>query len=275
MAEDLYRVQSVGRALDIVDKIAGSGREGARLTDLARDVGITKAAAYAILLTLKARGIVTDVGEGMTRRYLLGLALVRLGDLAISGTGIADVAMPVLRQLTQSIGITSRVAIWDEDAAVVIGRADAPDAIRFEAALGRRERPHCSAVGKIFLAAMAREDAVTILERVGYPARTAKTLSSIPALSAALDLVTERRYAIDDEEDHEGVVCVAAGVFGHDGAAVGAISVTTLKQLLPDAAVPAMARSLIEHADRIAAALGGLPSATAWRMKSRTGTAKP
>ncbi|MBP0661974.1 hypothetical protein J8J07_23945, partial [Mycobacterium tuberculosis] len=79
-----------------------------------------------------------------------------------------DVAMPVLRQLTQSIGITSRVAIWDEDAAVVIGRADAPDAIRFEAALGRRERPHCSAVGKIFLAAMAREDAVTILERVGY-----------------------------------------------------------------------------------------------------------
>ncbi|WP_353885000.1 helix-turn-helix domain-containing protein, partial [uncultured Phyllobacterium sp.] len=58
MAEDLYRVQSVGRALDIVDKIAGSGREGARLTDLARDVGITKAAAYAILLTLKARGIV-------------------------------------------------------------------------------------------------------------------------------------------------------------------------------------------------------------------------
>lgn len=264
MTEDRYRVQSVGRALDILDMVASSGKDGARLTDLAQKVGITKAAAYSILLTLKARGIVTDTGEGMSKRYRLGLALVRLGDLAVNGSGIADVAMPVLRQLSQSIGITSRVAIWDDDAAVVVGRADAPDAIRFDAALGRRERPHCSAVGKVFLAAMPRQRAVAILERVGYPARTPKTLSTLPALEAALDTVVENHYALDDEEDHEGVICVAAGVFGHDGHAMGAISVTTLKQLLPDTAVPALTRALIEHADRISATLGGLPASSAW-----------
>lgn len=268
MNEDRYRVQSVGRALDILEKIAMAGKNGARLTDLANEVGITKAAAYATLLTLKARGIVTDVGEGLGKRYRLGLALVRLGDLALSGTGIADVAMPVLRQLTQTTGITSRVAIWDEDAAVVVGRADAPDAIRLDSALGRRERPHCSAVGKIFLAAMPRSEARELLERIGTPARTPKTLSALPALDAALDSVVARHYATDDEEDHEGVICIAAAVFGHNGAAAGAISITTLKQLLPDAAVPALAQKLIDHADRISLALGGLPAQAGWKARA-------
>ena len=268
MSGDRYRVQSVGRALDIIDKIASSGKDGARLTDLALAGGITKAAAYAILLSLKAAGIVSDAGEGMGKRYRLGLALIRLGDLAVAGTGVAEVAMPVLRQLTQATGITSRVAIWDEDAAVVVGRADAPDAIRFDAALGRRERPHCSAVGKIFLAAMPRQQAIDILERVGHPARTPKTLSTMPALTSALDTVVSRHFALDDEEDHAGVVCIAAAIFGHDGAAIGAISVTTLKQLLPDHALPPLARALIEHADRISVALGGLPAAASWPAKA-------
>jgi len=47
--------QSLGRALDLVDRIAASGKAGARLTDLAREVGLSKAAAYAILVTLRAR----------------------------------------------------------------------------------------------------------------------------------------------------------------------------------------------------------------------------
>ncbi|MBN9219918.1 MAG: IclR family transcriptional regulator [Mesorhizobium sp.] len=268
MNGDRYRVQSVGRAFDIVELIAKAGKDGARLTDLALAVGVTKAAAYAILLSLKAAGIISDTGEGMGKRYRLGLALVRLGDLAVAGTGVAEAAMPVLRQLTQATGITSRVAIWDEDAAVVVGRADAPDAIRFDAALGRRERPHCSAVGKVFLAAMPRQRAIDILERVGFPARTPRTLSTMPALTSALDKVASVHYAIDDEEDHIGIACVAAAIFGHDGAAIGAISITTLKQLLPDDAVPALTRSLVDHADRISVALGGLPASVAWRSRA-------
>jgi len=267
--DDRYRVQSLGRALDIVELIAAAGRHGSRLTDLAQEVGISKAAAYAIIQTLIARGVLSASGEGMTKRYHLGLSLVRLGDLAVSGTGIADAAMPILRQLTQTIGMTSRIAVWDEDAAVVVARADAPDSVRFDEALGRRERPYCSAVGKVFLAAMPRPDALDILERTGYPARTPRTLHTITALQVDLDATRARHYGIDDEEDHEGISCVAAGVFGYDGAAIAAISVTTLKQLLPDAAVPALAGAIIEHANRVSAALSGVSAAQAWPMRAR------
>lgn len=269
MGDERYRVQSLGRAFDLIEAIAASGRAGARLTDLARDVGLSKAAAYAILVTLLARGVVVDIGEGMTRRYRLGMTLVRLGDLAVSGTGLADIAMPILRDLTQEIGMTSRVAMMDGGFAVVVGRVDAPGAIRFDAALGRRERPHSSGVGKVLLASLPRAEAFAILERAGCEAQTARTLTTLDALGAEFDRIAACCYAVDDEEDHEGIICVAVGIFGHGGRSLGAVSVTTLKQLLPPEAIPPLAGALLRHADRISLALGGPTAADAWAARAR------
>lgn len=267
MSDERYRVQSVGRAMDLLERIAESRKEGARLTDLARDVGISKPAAFSILATLLSRKLVVDFGRGMTRRYRLGLELLRLGDLAASNTGLADIAQPVLRSLTQEVGLTSRVAIMDDGFALVVGRVDAPGAIRFEAALGQREMPHCTGVGKVLLAAMPRAEALANVRRVGHAARTPRTLKTLRALSADLDRITQRHYAIDNEEDREGIICVAAAIFGHDGRAAGAISVTTLKQLLPLSVVPSVAEPLLRHADQISKALGGITTAQAWASR--------
>jgi len=227
--DERYRVQSLGRALDLVELIATRGRDGARLTDLARELGLSKAAVYALLQTLLSRGILSDFSEGANRRYRLGMALARLGDLAIANIGIADVAMPELRKLTAELGMTSRLAILDDGYAVVVGRVDAPGAIRFDAALGRRELPHCSAVGKALLAALPVEEARHILERTPLPQRTPRTITVVPQLMKELAASAERGYAVDDEEDNEGVACVGSCIFGRGGHVAGAISVTGLK----------------------------------------------
>ena len=143
--------------------------------------GTSKAATYAILQTLLAHRFVADFGAGANRRYRLGLSLARLGDLAVGNIALADIALPVLRELTAESGLTSRVAILDEGYAVVVGRIDAPGAVRFDAALGRRELPHCSAVGKALLAARPAEDARAILRKIGLPRRTPKTITSLTA----------------------------------------------------------------------------------------------
>lgn len=227
--DDRYRVQSLGRALDLVELIANRGKEGARLTDLARQLGMSKAAVYALLQTLLARGFLSDFAEGANRRYRLGLSLARLGDLAVANIALADVAMPELRKLTADLGMTSRLAILDEGYAVVVGRVDAPGSIRFDAALGRRELPHCSAVGKALFAALPQDEAQQILERTALPQRTPRTITTVAGLMKELALTAERGYAIDDEEDTEGVACIGSCVFGRNGQATGAISVTGLK----------------------------------------------
>lgn len=255
-AGERYRVQSLGRALDLLELIAARGKGGARLTDLARALDMSKAAVYALLQTLLSRGFLSDVSEGANRRYRLGLSLVRLGDMAMGNLAIAEVALPELQKLTADLGMTSRLAVFDDDCAVVVGRVDAPGTIRFEAALGRRELPHCSAVGKALLSAMPREEAQRILERSPLPKRTARTITAVPLLMQELARSLERGYAVDDEEDNEGVACIGSCVFGRGGGVAGAISVTGLKSRDWGARLPELGDRVRQSARSVSRQLG-------------------
>jgi len=262
-----YRVQSLGRALDLLDLIAVHGTEGARLSDLARSLFISKAATHAMLQTLLSRDFIADINRGAGRRYRLGMALAHLGDRAISNISLADIATPVLRELTEKLDCTSRVAVLDGGFAVVIGRADAPGAIRFDAALGRHELPHSSAVGKALLAALPSEQARAIIEPMELTQRTPHTITSINRLMEELHQIRERGYAIDDEEDCEGVLCVGTCVFDRSGAAAGAISFSSIKHGNLESRLKGYSATLIEFADRISHQLGGVSGEIAWRRR--------
>lgn len=252
-----YRVLSLGRALDLVEIVARQGKNGGRLTDLAHELGLSKASTFAILQTLLSRGYVADFGKGSTRRYRLGMALARLGDLAISNIALADVALPILHDLTDELGMTSRLAILDDGYAVVIGRVDAPGAVRFDAALGRRELPHCSAVGKALLSALPKTEAAAILQKLELPRRTPHTITDRAALMTELQRSAERGYAVDDEEDNEGVACIGACVYDRSGKVIGAISVTGLKPRDWDARQKTLAAAVMRVAATISQQLGG------------------
>jgi IclR family transcriptional regulator, acetate operon repressor len=61
------------------------------------------------------------------------------------------------------------------------------------------------------------------------PKRTPRTVTIVPQLMKELALSRERGYAIDDEEDTEGVACIGSCVYSRGGGVAGAISVTGLK----------------------------------------------
>jgi IclR family transcriptional regulator, acetate operon repressor len=255
--EERYRVQSVERAFQMLEAIAAAGAEGLTLTDLAKAIGVSKSTAYAILQTMLGGGFVADTGAGMTRRYRLGMALARLGDVVVSQIGLRDVALPVLRALAEETRLAARVAVLDEPYAVVIARVDAPDSsVRFAVNLGKREHLHCSAVGKAMLAAIDREAARSMLTAAGMPGKTSHTITDEPTLLVELDAVRQRGYAVDDEEDVEGVFCVGAAVRDHTGRCAGAISVTGIKRDLPSWQVAQLGGKVCEHALRVSALLG-------------------
>jgi len=270
--DDRYRVQSLGRALDLLELIAERGNAGARLTDLANGLSISKAATHAMLQTLLSRDFITDIEGGPGRRYRLGLALVRLGDQAIRNISLAEIALPVLRELTEAVGCTSRVAILDDGFAVVIGRVDAPGAVRVDAALGHREMAHSSAVGKALLAALAPVQARAIAERSTLTQRTSHTITDIDLLMDELGRIARRGYAIDDEEDSEGVFCVGTCIFDRSGAAVGAISFSSIKHASLDSHLPGFIATLVDFADHISLQLGGSTGNEAWRMRCTKNT---
>jgi IclR family acetate operon transcriptional repressor len=253
---DRYRVRSVERALDVLEALAEAGAEGLGLAELSRRLGTSKSTALALLRTLTGRGFVAELGNGRSRRYALGLALARRGDPVLSQNSLLDVALPFLRTMTEETGWTSRVGVLDDAYAVMIGRVDGPGIVRFQSNLARRELPHCSAIGKALLSHLPEERVRAIVERTGLPRRTATTITDVEALLDDLALVRERRYAVDDEEDSDGVFCVGASVYDHRQACVAAISLTGLKPTLPAGGIDGLGQVVRRSAAAISASLG-------------------
>jgi len=255
--EERYRVQSVERAFELLEALTEAPSEGMTLSALARSLGVSKSTAYAILQTLLAGGFVADAGAGMSRRYRLGMALARLGDIVVSQIALRDVAMPVIRDLTAETGLTSRLAVLDDAHAIVIARVDAPQGtVRFTSNLGKREHLHCSAVGKSMLATLPQAGVDEIVAAVGLPQKTPHTIADPSALRSELAAIKSRGYAIDDEEDAEGVFCVGSAVFDRSGRCAGAVSVTGLKLDLPAWRVDQIGGTVRSHAARISELLG-------------------
>ena len=154
-----YRVQSVERAL-IAARSARRGRPGGDDADRAQP----RARRLEKLRLRDPARRCADAGSSPTRAAVCSVATASGSRSYASvtssslNTQLRDVAMPVLRLLTEETGLTSRVAILDEISAVAIGRVDARQGVvRFAANLGRREHLHNSAVGKAMLSLLPEE----------------------------------------------------------------------------------------------------------------------
>jgi IclR family acetate operon transcriptional repressor len=249
------QLQGVARALRLLNELSSAGGEGLSLTEAARQIGATKSTTLSVLRTLMDFDYVTAFDRGP--RYRLGPAVVHLAESHRDALPWLDAARPVARRLTERCGWTSRLASHIDGHPVFEDRFDGPGVIRFFTPLGIRELPHVSAAGKAILASLPEAEVRRIVAETGLPRRTRNTITDTEDLIRNLALISSTGYAIDDEEDDEGVFCLAAAFEDRDGAPLGAISITGLKSEIPAWRVPELGAQVRAAADEIAVAIGG------------------
>ncbi len=254
---DRYRVQSVARATALLERVADADAGGLGVSELAEQLGVAKSTALALARTLVAAGLLRPLPGGA--RYGLGLTLLRLGDLAGQRTSIGELGLPTLRELSRATGMTARLAMNEKGYPVFLERIDGEGSIRFHAPLGQREAPHCTAAGKAILGCLGNDDVRALIAEAGMAVHTPKTLRTIDELLEDLERVRREGFAIDDEEEAEGVFCAGASFVDHQGHCAGALSVTGLKVDVPVREVERLGRVVRDHALRLSGILRGAP----------------
>jgi len=258
-----YTVGSVVRALRLLDVVAEGPAQGLTVSEVARALGTSKSTAFALAHTLADQGYLRAADPGP--RYQLGLALVRLGDVSANRLPLGQLCRPVLHALSTRTGLTTRAAANDAGQPMFVERVDAPGAIRFYTPLGVPELAHVSSAGKAILAELGDDEVAALVATTGLTRRTRKTITSLPELLADLAATRRRGYAVDDEEDVEGVFCVGAAFFDHTGACAGAISATGIKRDLPPRAVEDLGQAVRAAANSVTDQLRGTPQRAAGR----------
>jgi IclR family transcriptional regulator, KDG regulon repressor len=248
-----YKVQVVDRALALLDILAKQ-RGGCGLADMCLHLQLNKSTVHRLLMVLEQHRMVEKDPE--TGRYRLGLKLFELGSKAISGLDLAERVRPHMHRLQRETGETVNFAILDKCEVLYLEKVDSQNHLRIAAVVGDRCPAYSTALGKSILASLPEEDVDKILHSVKLQARTPTTLTSLAAIREELRITRNRGYAIDDEENMEGVRCVAAPVRDHQGHPVAAISVAGPAIRVTKNCIPKLAIEVVGSARAISCEMG-------------------
>lgn len=252
MAKNQYRVSSVERALDILEWLDETG-QAYTTSEISRHLQLAKSSAHGVLTTLESRGYVTRDVKG---RFSLGQEAFRFGFGFLQDLRERDIARPFLEELSELLDETCHMAVHVGNAAVYVEKIERPQTVRLASNIGARAALHASAVGKVILAYMSDTERERFLAEQKLPRFTAMTITDPESLCQHLATIRDRGYAIDDQEEHEGVRCVGAPVRNYLGKVVAAVSVASLTQRLTDERLPAIAQRLMQATEQISHQLG-------------------
>ncbi|MFI0906444.1 IclR family transcriptional regulator [Streptomyces sioyaensis] len=229
-------VQSVDRAVSVLEILAKLGEAG--VTEISEELGVHKSTAFRILGVLENRGLVEQEKE--RGKYYLGAGVLRLAGAAAIRLDISQEGQPVCRALAEDTGETANIAVLDGDAAVNIMQARGSAAVTAYNWLGRRTPLHATASGKVLLAHLPAQRREALVTRK-LPRFTEHTLTTAAGLREQLTAALADGFACTSEELEIGLNAVAAPVWAHDGAVIGAIGLSgpayrMERELLPELA---------------------------------------
>ncbi len=240
------------RALALLDALAHESN-GATLAELSVKLKLHKSTVHRLLMVLERHRL---LGKGPNGRYRLGLKLFELGSRAMANTDLREHARPFLQRVLYETEETVHFCVLDEGEVLYVDKVEPQRSVRMASSVGRRAPAHCTAVGKAMLAELTDDEVDEIVRRHGLRRLTRRTASTPVALAAELRTVRGRGYAIDDEENEEGVRCVGAAILDSAGRPAAAISVSGPSFRVTKEKVPTIARSVTSAAQAVSAQLG-------------------
>jgi DNA-binding IclR family transcriptional regulator len=239
------------KGCDLLRLIAGM-RDGGSLAELAKAAGIPKTTAYRMLRSFRHVGF----AEEHDGRWRCGSGLIQIGLQTLERIDLRAVAGPVLRRLTDLSGETSQLAVPGERTVFLLDTCESPHPLKISSRPGTNLTLHIAATAKALLAFLPVAQSEALLAQVTFARRTQRTLTTLGNLRRELLEIQRQGYAVDDQEFHDEVRCVAAPVHDARGRVVAALGITATTMRLRKDQVRTTARLVIQLAAELSHALG-------------------
>jgi len=196
-------VQSLERGLAVVRAFSAE-RPEMTLSEVARETGLTRAAARRFLLTLVDLHYVHTDG----RVFWLSPRVLELGHAYLSSMSLPEVAEPHLERLVAQVRESSSVSVLDGEDVIYVARVPVSRIMTVSINVGTRLPAHRTSMGRVLLAAQgaAPDD---------------------PVLREKLERVRRDGYALVDQELEEGLRSIAVPIHDRGGTVVAAMNLST------------------------------------------------
>ena len=246
-------IQSVQRALDIVDCIGGS-REGLTLREISGRLDLNENTVRGLAQTLVSCGYLMRNEE--TGRYHLGLSFL------VNGRQVYDeyvrfmrtAAYPQMMRIAEEFDLSVWLQACLFDRIYTVDIAEAPDKhYTYTPRPGSNVPHHATASGKLHIAYLPDRERNTLLQSMDYPKLTDHTITDPELFAKEIQKTRERGYSLVREETDVGMSGVGVPLLeeGHFTGTLSIVAPTPLLTPLLDGVIP----RLQQAADQIVRAM--------------------
>lgn len=248
------------RSLSILEYLAGYP-EGMSLANIAQDLGLPRSACHRLVTELVRCGYVRQLRDHGD--YALTTKLAALGLSFLSGSGIVDLAQPLIDRVADLSGELVRLAIVDGDRLTFVAKAQgAKSGLRYDPDMGIDVRLSCSAGGHAWLMTLPEDRALQIVSRQGFgdPRHYGpRAPTTVKALTKILQEDRRRGFATIVEQYAPHMTAMAAPVQRRGEPAIGVITVAGPLVRFTPQRMESLGPQLVEAARELALASSASP----------------
>src|SRR5260221_1381295 len=146
--------QTVNTEWTVLEACARADRPR-RLTELSRELGLTKPNVYRLLSTLSILGYVKK--DPATTLYSPTLKIWEMGSMLVRDVDLQSVAGPRLRRLGEDTRESVQLAVWDAGYVVYVDKVDSPQPLKAITSIGSRVPASVVSTGNAMPASMQGE----------------------------------------------------------------------------------------------------------------------
>ena len=216
-------IQSIERAFAILEAIARRP-DGIGLGDLSREVDLHTSTAFNLAKTMVTLGYVRQ--DPVAKTYSIGRPIYALAASAINDVQLVNIAYPLLDELNRETGELCHLAARSGDDIVILAKTDGHSAFGVRDRVGTSRPAHCTAIGKVLLAAMPDTEVDRFLQTGPFQPYTKNTIVDPERIREEIVRVRSGNVAFDDEEFQYEVRCVAVPVRDFTGQTMAALGVS-------------------------------------------------
>jgi len=248
-----YQVPNLDRALRIMELLSEKPR-GATKAEIARCLKYPNNSVFRIVSTLEENAYVLRNEE--SNEYSLSCKMLSLGYKSLVQNNLVELSADILRSLCAETRETALLGTLLEGEGVVLEQELSPEPIKFMVSPGTRFMLHTAAPGKSILAWLDKAEQDRQLKLVNFTRFTPNTICEPDAYRKELELVRQRGYALDLEEEAQGIICIGAPVFDYRGKPKAAVWVTGPKFRIAEDQVAKIGETVAKHAATLSRRLG-------------------
>lgn len=243
-------VPAVLHTVAILRYLEATGNRPAAMIEIARELGINNSTCFNILRTLAAHRILSYDED--TRRYTLGMALIELASHVDSHGRLLAAAQKhaqlVAQELKQVCLILRKT---DDDAFMVIGKAEGRRDVRVTAAVGDRFPPNGAVLAKAWYAWTGEDEINRMIALHGLPARAPRSITGVLDFKRELARTRARGFSVSVGEYYAEHNAVGCPVLAQDGTSTLLLVVTGFASVIQPSAMSSIGRRLAAAADAV------------------------